>query len=179
MRASLEVADIFRVAGPAYRIAHAGHLSLHQLKVMTAIENCRTAALGGHVEACEDCGHWRIAYNSCRNRHCPKCQGTAARAWLAEREADLLPVGYFHVVFTLPAEIASIAFQNKAMVYDLLFKAASETMLTIAADPNRMKQPMMTVAPKRQFIRPVSIMKPTIATAITATAVATLPSSVP
>ena len=138
MRTSLEVADIFRAAGPAYRAAHVGHLSLTQLKVMTAIENCRTAALGGHVEACEDCGHWRIAYNSCRNRHCPKCQGAAARTWLAEREADLLPVGYFHVVFTLPAEIASIAFQNKAVVYDLLFKAASETMLTIAADPKHL-----------------------------------------
>lgn len=138
MRTSLEVADIFRAAGPAYRAAHVGHLSLTQLKVMTAIENCRTAALGGHVEACEDCGHWRIAYNSCRNRHCPKCQGAAARTWLAEREADLLPVGYFHVVFTLPAEIASIAFQNKAVLYDLLFKAASETMLTIAADPKHL-----------------------------------------
>jgi hypothetical protein len=138
LRASLEVADIFRDAGPAYRIAHAGHLSLHQLKVMSAIEHCRTAALGGHVEACEDCGHWRIAYNSCRNRHCPKCQGAAARTWLAEREADLLPVGYFHVVFTLPAEIGGIAFQNKAVVYDLLFRAASETMLTIAADPKHL-----------------------------------------
>jgi hypothetical protein len=134
VRTSIEVADIFRAAGPAYRVAHAGHLSLTQLKVMSAIENCRTAALGGHVEACEDCGQWRIAYNSCRNRHCPKCQGTAARTWLAEREADLLPVGYFHVVFTLPAEVADIAFQNKALVYDLLFKAASQTMLTIAAD---------------------------------------------
>lgn len=134
MRTSLEVADIFHAAGPAYRVAHTGHLSLEQLKVMSAIENCRTAALGGHVEACEDCGQWRIAYNSCRNRHCPKCQGAAARSWLAEREADLLPVGYFHVVFTLPAEVADIAFQNKAIVYDLLFKAASETMLTIAAD---------------------------------------------
>ena len=134
MRASLEVADIFRAAGPAYRTAHAGHLSLHQLKVMAAIETCRTAALGGHVDACDDCGLIRIAYNSCRNRHCPKCQGAAARTWLAERQADLLPVGYFHVVFTLPAEIAAIAFGNKAVVYDLLFKAASETMLTIAAD---------------------------------------------
>jgi hypothetical protein len=134
VRASIEVADIFRAAGAAYRRAHAGHLSLPQLKVMSAVENCRTAALGGHVEACEDCGQWRIAYNSCRNRHCPKCQGAAARTWLAEREADLLPVGYFHVVFTLPAEVADIAFQNKALVYDLLFKAASETMLTIAAD---------------------------------------------
>ena len=138
MRTSLEVADIFRSAGPAYRAAHAGHLSLAQLKVMSAIEHCRTAALGGHIEACEDCGHWRIAYNSCRNRHCPKCQGAAARAWLAERQADLLPVGYFHVVFTLPAEVADIAFQNKAAVYDLLLRAASETMLTIAADPRHL-----------------------------------------
>jgi hypothetical protein len=136
--ANLEVADIFRAAGSDYRATHAGHLSLAQLKVMTAIETCRTVALGGHVEACEDCGHWRIAYNSCRNRHCPKCQGAAARVWLAEREADLLPVGYFHVVFTLPAEIADIAFQNKGVVYDLLFKAASETMLIIAADPKHL-----------------------------------------
>ena len=102
MRASLEVADIFRAEGPGYRDAQAGHLSLAQLKVMSAIETCRTAVLGGHVDACDDCGHRRIAYNSCRNRHCPKCQGAAAREWLAEREADLLPVGYFHVVFTLP-----------------------------------------------------------------------------
>jgi hypothetical protein len=138
LRPSLEVADIFRIAGPAYRSLHAGHLSLAQLKVMSAIEHCRTAALGGHVEACKDCGHWRVAYNSCRNRHCPKCQGAAARTWLAQREADLLPVGYFHVVFTLPAEIADIAFQNKALVYDLLFRAASETMLTIAADPKHL-----------------------------------------
>ena len=138
MRASLEVADIFRSAGPTYRAAHAGHLSLGQLKVMTAIENCRTAALGGHVEACDDCGHWRIAYNSCRNRHCPKCQGAAARTWLAAREADLLPVGYFHVVFTVPTEIADIAWQNKAVVYDLLFRAAANTMLTIAADPKHL-----------------------------------------
>jgi len=138
VRPSIEVADIFRAAGPAYRAAHAGHLSLAQLKVMSAIEHCRTAVLGGHVEACEDCGQWRIAYNSCRNRHCPKCQGAAARTWLAEREADLLPVGYFHVVFTLPAEVADIAFHNKALVYDLLFRAASETMLTIAADPRHL-----------------------------------------
>lgn len=138
MRPNIEVADIFRSAGPAYRIAHAGHLSLHQLRVMSAVEHCRTAALGGHVEACEDCGHWRIAYNSCRNRHCPKCQGAAARTWLAEREADLLPVGYFHVVFTLPAQIANIAWQNKTLVYDLLFRAASETMMTIAADPKHL-----------------------------------------
>ena len=138
MRTSLEVADVFRAVGPAYRAAHAGHLSLHQLKIMSAIEHCRTAALGGHVEACTDCGHWRIAYNSCRNRHCPKCQAAAARTWLEAREADLLPVGYFHVVFTLPAEIAAIAFTNKALVYDLLFKAGAETMLTIAADPQHL-----------------------------------------
>jgi len=138
VRASIEVADIFRSAGPAYRSAHQGHLSLAHLKVMSAIEHCRTAALGGHVEACEDCGEWRIAYNSCRNRHCPKCQGAAARTWLAAREADLLPVGYFHVVFTLPAEVAMIAFHNKALVYDLLFKTASQTMLTIAADPKHL-----------------------------------------
>jgi len=138
MRASIEVADIFRNAGPAYRSSHAGHLSLHQLKVMSAIEHCRTAVMGGHVEACTDCGHWRVAYNSCRNRHCPRCQGAAARTWLAEREADLLPVGYFHVAFTLPAEVADIAFQNKAAVYGLLFQAASETMTTIAADPKHL-----------------------------------------
>jgi len=138
MRASIEVADIFRAAGPAYRASRTGHLSLDQLKVMSAIEHCRTAALGGHVESCEDCGHWRVAYNSCRNRHCPRCQGAAAGTWLAEREADLLPVGYFHVVFTLPAEVADIAFQNKAAVYGLLFQASSETMLTIAADPKHL-----------------------------------------
>ena len=138
MRASLEVADVFRAAGASYRAAQAGHLSLAQLKVMSAIQNCRTATLGGHVEGCDGCGHRRIAYNSCRNRHCPKCQGAAARAWLAEREADLLPVGYFHVVFTVPAEIAELAFHNKAAVYDLLFRAASETMMTIAADPKHL-----------------------------------------
>jgi hypothetical protein len=138
LRASIEVADIFRAAGATYRAAHKGHLSLHQCKVMAAVEHCRTAALGGHVEACEGCGHWRIAYNSCRNRHCPRCQGAAARTWLAAREADLLPVGYFHVVFTLPAEVADIAFHNKALIYDLLFRAASDTMMTIAADPRHL-----------------------------------------
>jgi hypothetical protein len=137
-RPFLEVADIFHRHGAAWRAAHAGHLSLGQLKVMAAIETCRTAALGGHVEACEDCGHSRIAYNSCRNRHCPKCQGAAAREWLAARQADLLPVGYFHVVFTLPTEIADFAWHNKAMVYDLLFRAASEALLTIAADPKHL-----------------------------------------
>ncbi|MFL5334410.1 MAG: IS91 family transposase, partial [Geminicoccaceae bacterium] len=138
MRPALEVADIFHRHGPAWRAAQAGHVSLDQLKVMSAIETCRTAALGGHVEGCEACGHRRIAYNSCRNRHCPKCQGAQAREWLAAREADLLPVGYFHVVFTLPAEIADIAFHNKAAAYDLLFRAAAETMLTIAADPRHL-----------------------------------------
>ncbi len=105
---------------------------------MSAIESCRTAALGGHVERCEDCAHVRIAYNSCRNRHCPKCQAIAAKQWLADREAELLPVPYFHVVFTLPAQIAAIAWQNKAVVYDLLFKAAAETLITIAADPKHL-----------------------------------------
>ncbi len=131
-RTGLEVADIFHRYGAAWRRANAGHLSLGQLKVMSAIENCRSAALGGHVERCADCGHQRIAYNSCRNRHCPKCQGAVAKHWLAARKADLLPVGYFHLVFTLPAEISEIAYQNKAVVYDLLFRAAAETLLTIA-----------------------------------------------
>ena len=137
-RPRLEVADVFHRHGADWRRANAGHVSLGQLQVMSAIEQCRSAALGGHVERCEDCGHSRIAYNSCRNRHCPKCQGAAAEDWLAAREADLLPVGYFHVVFTLPAEIAPIAYQNKAVVYDLLFRAASETLLTIAADPKHL-----------------------------------------
>ena len=137
-RPKLEVADIFRDHGAAWRAANAGHVSLDQLKVMTAIERCRTAALGGHVERCEKCSHTIIAYNSCRNRHCPKCQGAAAQEWLAEREAELLPVPYFHVVFTLPAAIADVAYQNKAVIYDLLFKASSETMLTIAADPKHL-----------------------------------------
>jgi ssDNA-binding Zn-finger/Zn-ribbon topoisomerase 1 len=134
-RPALEVADIFRDHGPAWRQANAGHVSLDQLKVMSAIESCRTAALGGHVARCEKCSHTLIAYNSCRNRHCPKCQGTAAREWLAEREAELLPVPYFHGVFSLPSRIAEIAYQNKAVIYDLLFRVSSETMLTIAADP--------------------------------------------
>jgi Zn finger protein HypA/HybF involved in hydrogenase expression len=137
-RPKLEVADIFRDHGTAWRAANAGHVSLDQMKVMSAIERCRTAALGGHVERCEKCSHTIVAYNSCRNRHCPKCQGAAAREWLAEREAELLPVPYFHVVFTLPARIADVAYQNKAAVYDLLFKASSETLLTIAADPERL-----------------------------------------
>ncbi len=137
-RPALEVADIFRDHGAAWRHANAGHVSLDQLKVMSAIERCRTVALGGHVARCEDCAHTVIAYNSCRNRHCPKCQGAAAKQWLAEREAELLPVPYFHVVFTLPGPIADIAYQNKAVIYDLLFKAAAEATLTIAADPKHL-----------------------------------------
>jgi hypothetical protein len=137
-RPSLEVADIFRDHGPAWRAANAGHVSLGQLRVMNAIERCRTAALGGHVARCEACAHEHIAYNSCRNRPRsilgPKCQAGAARAWLAAREAELLPVGYFHLVFTLPAPIADIAYQNKRVLYDLLMRASAETTLTIAAD---------------------------------------------
>jgi putative transposase/transposase-like zinc-binding protein len=134
----LEVADIFRAHGPAWREAKAGHVSLGQLKVMSAIESCRTAALGGHVARCENCSHTQISYNSCRNRHCPKCQGAAAKEWLAEREAELLPVPYYHVVFTLPAAIADIAYQNKAVIYNLLFKASAGTLTTIAADPKHL-----------------------------------------
>src|SRR6202165_1515883 len=139
-RPELEVADIFRDHGAAWRRANAGHVSLDQMKVMSAIECCRTAALGGHVARCENekCGHTQIAYNSCRNRHCPKCQGAAAREWLAEREAELLPVPYFHVVFSLPAQIADIAYQNKAAIYDILFKASAEAIITIAADPKHL-----------------------------------------
>jgi hypothetical protein len=137
-RPKLEVADIFRRHGEAWRTANVGHLSIGQLRVMSAIEACRTAALGGHVERCEDCPHTRIAYNSCRNRHCPKCQWRAAQAWLEAREAELLPVPYFHVVFTLPAEIGVIAYQNKAKVYGLLFRAAADTLTTIAADPKHL-----------------------------------------
>jgi hypothetical protein len=137
-RPALEVADIFRADGPAWRTANAGHVSLGQLKVMSAIERCRTAALGGHVARCEKCDHTQIAYNSCRNRHCPKCQGAAAQEWLADREAELLPVAYYHVVFTLPAPIADIAYHNKAEIYAILFRAAAETLITIAADPKHL-----------------------------------------
>jgi hypothetical protein len=137
-RPALEVADIFRSHGPAWRHANAGHVSLGQLKVMSAIESCRTAALGGHVARCEDCAYTTIAYNSCRNRHCPKCQGAAPTRGGAARAPELLPVPYFHVVFTLPAAVADIAYQNKAVIYDLLFKAAAETLITIAADPKHL-----------------------------------------
>jgi hypothetical protein len=139
-RPALEVADIFRDHGATWRSANRGHVSLGQLKVMSAIEGCRTAALGGHVTRCENeaCGHTVIAYNSCRNRHCPKCQGSQAWEWLEARKAELLEVPYFHVVFTLPPKIAVIAYQNKAVIYDLLFKASAETLLTIAAEPKRL-----------------------------------------
>jgi len=134
----LEVADIFRDHGARWRDARSGHLSLGQLKVMSAIERCRSAALGGHMLCCESCAQVQISYNSCRNRHCPKCQGSAARRWLQDRQADLLPVDYYHVVFTLPAPVSDIAYQNKAVIYNLLFKSAAETLITIAADPKRL-----------------------------------------
>ena len=139
-RSGLEVAEIFRDHGPAWRAANRGHISLEQMKVMSAIERCRTAALGGHVARCENqgCAYTVIAYNSCRDRHCPKCQAAASREWLAEREAELLPVAYFHVVYTLPARIADIAYQNKQVIYDLLFKAAAKTTITIADDPKHL-----------------------------------------
>jgi len=133
-QSALEVADIFRTHGPAWRAVQRGHLSLCQLKVMSAIEQCRSAALGGHVLRCEGCGTDQISYNSCRNRHCPKCQSSAAKRWLEARQADLLPVEYYHVVFTLPAPIAAIAYQNKAVVYGLLFDVAAEVLITIAGD---------------------------------------------
>jgi hypothetical protein len=137
-RCALEVADIFRAHGPTWRQTQRTHLSLGQLKVMSAIEQCRSAALGGHVLRCEACEHTQIAYNSCRNRHCPKCQGNAARRWLEARQIDLLPVDYYHVVFTLPAPISAIAYYNKAVIYRLLFEVAAETLRTIAADPKHL-----------------------------------------
>jgi hypothetical protein len=145
-RIRLEIANVLRQHGDAYRRDHAGRLGRVERRVMSAIVACRTEALGGHVEACDDCGMTRIAYNSCRNRHCPKCQGPARAAWLAAREADLLPVPYFHVVFTLPAPIAAIAFQNKAIVYAILFKAAAEAMSTLAANPRRLGAEIGVVA---------------------------------
>jgi hypothetical protein len=135
---NLEVADVFRRHGAGWRAANEGHLNLAQRRVMTAIEICRTEALGGHVERCENCAHTRISYNSCRNRHCPKCQWSAAERWMEARKAELLPVPYFHVVFTLPAMIAALAFQNKAKVYGLLFQTTAETLTTIAADPKHL-----------------------------------------
>ena len=137
-RPALEVADIFRVHGPAWRQTQAGHLSLGQIKVMSAVEQCRTAALGGHVLRCDSCDTVEVSYNSCRNRHCPKCQAKAAQRWLDARQADLLPVEYYHVVFTLPAPISALAYTNKAVIYRLLFDVAAETLATIAADPKHM-----------------------------------------
>jgi hypothetical protein len=137
-REGLEVADVLRRFGPAFRDRHSASLSTARWKAMRAIENCRTAVLGGHVERCGDCGHQRVAYNSCRNRNCPKCQGLARAQWLEDRQAELLDVPYFHVVFTVPAEIEVIAFQNQTVVYDILFRAASETLRTIAADPEHL-----------------------------------------
>jgi predicted Zn-ribbon and HTH transcriptional regulator len=134
LRPSLEVSDIFRDHGAAWRAANRKHVNLNQLKVMSAIERCRTAALGGHVARCEDCAHEHIAYNSCRNRHCPKCQSGAAKAWLTAREAELLPVRYFHLVFTLPKPIADLAYQNKREIYNLLMRASADTVIKIASD---------------------------------------------
>jgi hypothetical protein len=136
--AGLELAEIFRQVGPEYRRDHAGALSRAQLRVMSAIERCRTAALGGHVEQCDACGHQRIAFNSCRDRHCPKCQSLTRAQWLEDRRAELLPVEYFHVVFTVPQPIEAIAYQNKALLYDMLFKATAQTLRTIAADPKHL-----------------------------------------
>jgi hypothetical protein len=138
MAPALEVADIFRRHGEAFRQAHAGHLGCVERRIMGAITACRTAALGGHVEQCDDCAATRIAYNSCRNRHCPKCQGLARARWLAERQAELLPVPYFHVLFTVPAPVSEIAFQNKAAIYAILFRAAAQTLATIAANPRHL-----------------------------------------
>ena len=140
VRPVLELADILREHGPAWREANRGHVSLDQLKAMSAIERCRTSALGGHVSRCENaaCGHTQVAFNSCRNRHCPKCQAAASRRWLADREAELLPVPYFHLVYTLPGKLRDIAWQNKRVVYDLLMKAAAETTLAVAANPRRL-----------------------------------------
>ena len=146
MPPGLELADVFRRHGDAYRRAHDGHLGRVERRVMSAVELCRTAALGGHVEQCRDCGTVRHAYNSCRNRHCPKCQGQARAEWLAARQAELLPVGYFHVVFTMPPAAAEIAFQNKAAVYAILFRAAAETLRVVAADPRHLGAELGVVA---------------------------------
>ncbi len=138
MRPALEVAEIVRRHGPAYRQAHAAHLGRAERRLLSALEACRTPALGGHAEHCADCGLVRYAYNSCRNRHCPKCQGLARAEWLAARQAELLPVPYFHVVFTVPAAAAEIAFHNKAAVYAILFRAAAEALRGVAADPRHL-----------------------------------------
>ena len=141
MAVALEVADVFRRHGEAFRHAHAGHLGRVERRVMGAITACRTAALGGHVEQCDDCGATRIAYNSCRNRHCPKCQGAARVAWLADRQAELLPVPYFHVVFTLPTSAGQIAFQNKAIVYAILFRTAAKRVAKVRSQVTLSRMP--------------------------------------
>ena len=146
MSANLELADVFRQHGDAYRRAHDGHLGRVERRVMSAIELCRTAALGGHVERCADCGVVRQAYNSCRNRHCPKCQGQARAEWLVARQNELLPAAYFHVVFTLPPTVAEIAFQNKALVYAILFRTAAETLRIVGADPRHLGAELGVVA---------------------------------
>src|SRR4051794_8998731 len=163
MSAGLEVADIFRRHGDAYRRTRAGHLGRVEQRVMSAIELCRTAELGGHAEMCSSCGLIRCAYNSCRNRHCPKCQGRARTEWLAARQAELLPVPYFHVVFTLPPPAAEIAFQNKAVVYAVLFKAAAETLRTIAADPRHLGAEIGVVAVLHTWARPCTTIRTSIA----------------
>src|SRR3954447_21314936 len=137
-RPKLEVADVFRRYGAAYRLQHGASLSVAKRRVMTAIESCRTAALGGHLERCDQCGHERNAYNSCSDRHCPKCQSLARAKWLEKRQAELLACEYFHVVFTLPAELAALALQNKRRIYDLLFRATADTLQSIAADPEHL-----------------------------------------
>jgi len=158
-RPALEVADIFREHGPAWREAQRGHLSLAQLKVMSAITQCRTAALGGHVLRCQGCGIDAVSYNSCRNRHCPKCQSTAAKRWLDARQADLLPVEYYHVVFTLPAPIADLAYQNKAVIYGILFDVAAEVLQTIAADPKHLGARIGATLGRRQLSWPPCCLK--------------------
>src|SRR5262245_39947944 len=137
-RSKLEVADVFRRYGAAYRNQHGAWMSTRQLRVMTAIEKCRTAALGGHLERCDQCGHERNCYNSCADRHCPKCQSLARARWIEDRQTELLRVPYFHVVFTVPEEIAAIALQNKRVVYGILFRSTAETLTTIAADPKHL-----------------------------------------
>src|SRR3954451_13050391 len=137
-RPKLEVADIFRRYGEAYREKHGASMSTAQRRVMTAIEVCRTAALGGQIEQCDQCGHRRVCYRSCRNRHCPKCQSLERAEWIQRRQAELLDCEYFHVVFTVPEEIAAIAYQNKEVVYSILFRATAETLRTIAADPKHL-----------------------------------------
>ena len=160
-RHALEVADIFRTYGPAWRQAQHGHLSLGQLKVMSAIEQCRSAALGGHVLHCDACDQVEIAYNSCRNRHCPKCQASAAKRWLQARQADLLPLDYYHVVFTLPAPVSAIAYYNKAVIYDLLFEIAAETLRTIAVDPKHLGAQVAPAAAEPPPETPVASVAPT------------------